>query len=349
MSQLKVLTRDRLAADLALLLVAAIWGSTFVLVKDAVAHYPVLAFLALRFAVAAVALAPAAWLARRRLRASDLPAGLIAGVLLFAGYALQTFGLQETEASRAGFITGLSVVLVPLFVAILWRRLPGRRALVGIALATVGLALLSLNADWSVGRGDLLVLGCAFSFAGHITALAALSPGRDARILTFVQLVTVSALSTATTLIGGGFPAVPGMTWGAVLFTGIVATALAFFVQTAAQQRTTAGHTALILAAEPVFAALFGILVAGERLAARGWLGSAAILAGVVLGALAQAAELPARSVGGAGTRRRRPVSPGRTRALRDGRCPGTPPVRCARQLALAARLRYTDGDENLP
>ncbi|HPL30323.1 MAG TPA: EamA family transporter, partial [Anaerolineae bacterium] len=128
----------RLAADLALLLVTAIWGSTFVLVKDAVAHYPVLPFLALRFAVAAVALAPAAWWARGRLRASDIAAGAAAGALLFAGYALQTFGLQETTASKAGFITGLSVVLVPLFVALLWRRLPTRTALAGTALATAG-------------------------------------------------------------------------------------------------------------------------------------------------------------------------------------------------------------------
>ncbi len=294
MSASRVSTRGRMAADMALLLVTAIWGSTFVLVKDAVAQYPVLAFLALRFAVAAAALAPAAWWARRRLRRSDLLAGAAAGALLFAGYAFQTFGLHETTASKAGFITGLSVVLVPLFVAVLWRRLPTRTALVGTALATVGLALLSLNADWSVQRGDLLVLGCAFSFAGHITALGALSPGRDPRILTLVQVATVAALSGAATLLGGGFPAVPGAVWGAALFTALAATALAFFIQTAAQQFTTAGHTALIFAAEPVFAALFGVLVAGERLAGRGWLGCAAILAGVILGALAQAAELPA-------------------------------------------------------
>lgn len=281
--------RGRLAADFALLLVTAIWGSTFVLVKDAVAQYPVLPFLALRFAVAAVALAPAAWRARKHLHRSDLPAGVAAGALLFAGYAFQTFGLHETTAAKAGFITGLSVVLVPLFVAALWRRLPSRMAIAGTLLAMGGLALLSLNAGFSVQRGDLLVLACAFSFAGHIVALGALSPGRDARILTLVQVVTVAALSGAASLLGGGLPAVPGAVWGAALFTGLAATALAFLVQTAAQQFTTAGHTALIFSAEPVFAALFGVLVAGERLAARGWLGSAAILAGVILGALAQA------------------------------------------------------------
>lgn len=289
MRESPVSTRGRLAADLALLAVTAIWGSTFVLVKDAVAHYPVLPFLALRFAVATLALA--AWPVRRRVRPADLVAGVLVGAFLFAGYAFQTFGLHETEASKAGFITGLSVVLVPLFVALLWRRLPTWKALAGTALATLGLALLSLNADWSIQRGDLLVLGCAFAFAAHITALGALSPGRDPHVLTLVQVATVAVLGGAASLWQRPFPAAPGAVWGAAAFTGLAATALAFFIQTAAQQFTTAGHTALILSAEPVFAALFGVLVAGERLAARGWLGCGAILVGVVLGALAQAGE----------------------------------------------------------
>lgn len=288
--------RRRLAADLALLAVAAIWGSTFVLVKGAVAAYPVLPFLAIRFAIAGLALAPAA-LHRPRWRPSDLAAGALAGTFLFAGYALQTAGLQETEAAKAGFITGLSVVLVPVFLALLWRRRPTAQAVAGTALATLGLGLLTLNADLAINRGDLLVLGCAVCFAGHITALGALSPGRDPRLLTLVQVATVAALSAGLVLLRGPFPAVPQGVWGAALFTALAGTALAFFVQTAAQQFTTAAHTALIFAAEPVFAALFGLLVAGERLTPRGWFGCAVILAGVILGALAQATrpgEVPA-------------------------------------------------------
>lgn len=284
-------TRRRLGADLALLFVTAIWGSTFVLVKDAVAHYPVLPFLTVRFVIAALALAPAVALARVQWRPRDLLAGVGAGVFLFAGYAFQTLGLQHTEAAKAGFITGLSVVLVPLFVALLWRRWPTFQAVAGILLATGGLALMSLNADWSVRRGDLLVLACAFSFAAHITALGALSPGRDARLLTLVQVATVALLSGLLSIGQGTLTAPSLAVWGAAAFTGVAATALAFFIQTAAQQHTTANHTALILAAEPVFAALFGVLVAGERMLARGWLGSVAILAGVVLGALAQGQE----------------------------------------------------------
>ena len=282
-------SRLRLGADLALLAVTAIWGSTFVLVKGAVARYPVFPFLMVRFAVAALVLAPLAWLSRRAIRPHDVPAGILAGVLLFAGYALQTFGLQETEAAKAGFITGLSVVLVPLFVAILWRQWPTWWALLGILLATLGLALLSLNADWSIRRGDLLVLGCAVGFAAHITALGVLSPGRDPRFLTLVQVATVAVLSGLFTSLQGPFPPMPTPVIEAALFTGVAATALAFFVQTAAQRFTTASHTALIFTAEPVFAALFGVLATGERLAVRGWLGCSVILVGVTLGALTQA------------------------------------------------------------
>lgn len=116
--------RAHLAADLALLGVTAIWGSTFVLIKGALAAYPALPFLAVRFGVAALAMLPVVWLGRRRARAGDLLVGAGVGVLLFAGSALQTLGLAETDASKAGFITGLSVVLVPLLVALVWRRLP---------------------------------------------------------------------------------------------------------------------------------------------------------------------------------------------------------------------------------
>ncbi|MGQ9683210.1 MAG: DMT family transporter [Anaerolineae bacterium] len=283
--------RRRLAADLALLSVTAIWGSTFVLVKEAVAQFPVLPFLAVRFAIATLALAPVVAVARLRWCLRDLLAGVFAGTLLFGGYAFQTFGLQQTEAAKAGFITGLSVVLVPLLVAVLWRRWPTLQAMAGVLLATGGLALMSLNADWSVRRGDLLVLACAFSFAAHITALGALAPGRDARLLTLVQVATVALLSGLLSAGQGPLPLPPWPVLGAAAFTGVVATAVAFLVQTAAQKLTSANHTALILTAEPVFAALFGVLVAGERLLLRGWVGSAAILAGVVLGALAQGQE----------------------------------------------------------
>lgn len=267
----------------------AVWGATFVTVKQAVAQYPTLPFLALRFGVGALAMAPMAWLGRRGFRRSDLAAGACAGAFLFGGYTLQTLALERTTASQVAFVNGLSVVLVPLYVGLLARQWPSPRAVSATVLAVAGLALLSLNAGLAIARGDLLALGGAVSFAAHITALAMVSPGRDPRLLCLIQLATAALLGSTAAVWSGSFPPVPGPVWGAAVFTGTVATALAFLVQTAAQQFTTAGHTALILSAEPVWAAICGVLLAGERLSARAWVGCAVILAGVVLGALAQA------------------------------------------------------------
>jgi drug/metabolite transporter (DMT)-like permease len=278
-------------ADLALLGVTAIWGSTFVLVKNAVSSYPVFAFLLLRFGLAVLVLAPLALSGHRHFRARDLWAGAVVGVFLFAGYALQTLGLKQTEAAKAGFITGLSVVLVPVLVAVIWRKMPPWQALLGTLLATAGLALLTLNPNLTISRGDALVLGCALAFAAHITVLGVLAPGHDARLLTFLQVAVVALLSGGWVALDGGLPPAPVNVWAAAGFTAVAATALAFGVQTAAQRYTTPTHTALIFTAEPVFSALFSVLVANEQLSVRGWLGCGIILAGVVLGALAQAGE----------------------------------------------------------
>ena len=171
--------RRQLTADAALLLVTLIWGSTFVMVKNAVASFPVFSFLALRFAFAALALLPFVVLRPRNARA-DLPEGkatplrrraaapLLLGVALFAGYAFQTAGLHLTTPAKAGFITGLSVVIVPLFSALILRQPPARNAWLGVGLAVVGLAFLTLQPGLQVAPGDLLVLACAFAFAAHI-------------------------------------------------------------------------------------------------------------------------------------------------------------------------------------
>jgi len=272
-------------------LVTAIWGATFVMVKGAVAAFPVFAFLALRFALAWLALLPLwAWVRHRQGRGNPASGwtrqwarGTLIGVFLFAGYAFQTGGLQYTTASKAGFITGLSVVMVPLFSAVVLRRPPGRWALVGVGLATAGMFLLSWGGDWHVGLGELLVLGCAFSFAAHITAVGAFAPRGDVLSLTATQIATVGVLSAAASAaFERTWAAPPAEVWGAAAFTGVLATSFAFGVQTAAQRFTSPTHTALIFAAEPVFAAAFGFLLAGETLGVRESVGCTLILLGML-------------------------------------------------------------------
>jgi len=268
-----------------------------VTVKEATATFPIFTFLALRFWIAAAALlAATAWRWRRR-RLSPAAvsfdgravwAGVLVGLALFAGYAFQTFGLRLTTPAKAGFLTGLSVVMVPLFSALMLRRPPDRSAVSGVLLATAGLALLSLQGDLSVAAGDLIVLCCAVAFALHIVALGFFAPRMDALLLATVQVVVVAVLSLAAALIfERPLPPAPAYVWGAALFTGLAATALAFGIQTMAQRFTTPTHTALIFAMEPVWSGVFSYILTGERLGQRALIGCGLILAGMLIAELA--------------------------------------------------------------
>lgn len=298
--------RQQLTADAALLFVTAVWGATFVMVQEAVTGFPVFAFLSLRFIMATAVLLPLflrsvagrSWQVRpadaplpvtgksdtNRIRQTSLLPGIIVGLALFAGYAFQTFGLRLTTPAKAGFITGFSVVLVPLGETLFLRRPPGRSAIVGVGLAAVGLALLSLQSDLSVSLGDLLVLCCAIAFAAHILLIGHFAPSWPPLRLAFVQIATVAVVSSLAAFSVDrpiGWP--PGNVWFAAAFTGLFATALAFFIQSRAQQATTSTHTALIFAAEPVFAGIFSFLLIGEVLGPRQILGCALILAGMLV------------------------------------------------------------------
>jgi drug/metabolite transporter (DMT)-like permease len=309
----------QLIADAALLGVTAIWGATFVMVKDAVASFPVFSFMTLRFVFAALVLVPFV-VSRRRgrgaegqgsggvgerggsnpltLRLSHSPilhlpiAPLLIGIALFAGYAFQTAGLHLTTPAKAGFITGLSVVIVPVVAALWLRQAPERNAWLGVGLALVGLALLSLQNGLAIAPGDLLVFCCALAFAAHILLTGRFAPRYDPVLLTFGQIVVVMLLSGVAALLfdvrsnGGLTTLLAGLNRQilfAAAFTGLFATSLAFGVQTVAQRFTSPTHTALIFAAEPVFAALFSFLLIGEVLGPRQLLGCGLILAGMVV------------------------------------------------------------------
>jgi drug/metabolite transporter (DMT)-like permease len=274
---------------LALVAVTAVWGVTFVQVKDAVAIYPILPFLAVRFGIASAVLAPAAGRVRA-LGGRGVAAAALAGGLLGAGYVLQTLGLERTSVSSAGFVTGMYVVLTPLIALVLFRLRVGRAAWGGVALATAGLAMLA-GIHGGSPTGDLLVLAAAAVYSLQIVLMERYAPRYDPFAFTLVEIAVAFAGLALAAIPTAAVPR--GLTvWGALVVTGVFASALGFLIQTWAQQRTSATRTALVFTLEPVWAALFGYTLAGDRLGALGWGGCAAIMAGIVLAEPAAARTL---------------------------------------------------------
>ena len=279
-------------AVIALVVVTAVWGLTFVQVKDAVELYPLFAFLAVRFAIATAVLAPPALRPLQALPRRGWVAGTGLGVLLAAGYALQTAGLERTTVSNAGFITGLYVVFTPLAAVALFRIRIGTIVWAGVALSTAGLALLS-GVGGGDGVGDLLVLLGSAAYSLQIALMERYAPRYDPVAFTFVEMLAAFVGFAAVAAALGQVEVPRGWTvWGALLVTGVFASALGFLVQTWAQRRTSATRTALAFALEPVWAALFGFWLAGDRLGGVAWLGAALIMAGIVVAEPAAARTL---------------------------------------------------------
>jgi drug/metabolite transporter (DMT)-like permease len=277
-------------ALIALVLVTAVWGVTFVQVKDAVAIYPVLAFLAVRFAIASATLAVPGAARVRGLGRRGVAAASLAGVLLAAGYVLQTVGLQRTSVSNAGFVTGMYVVLTPILALAIFRIRIGVAAWLGVLLAAVGLAMLA-GVESGSAVGDLLVLGGAAVYSLQIVLLERFAPLYDALGFTLVEMLAAFAVLLVAAIPSLEVPR--GWTvWGALIVTGVFASALGFLVQTWVQQRSSATRTALIFALEPVWAAIFGFALAGDRLGALGLGGCAVIMAGIILAEPAAASAL---------------------------------------------------------
>jgi drug/metabolite transporter (DMT)-like permease len=280
------------AALAALVAVTAVWGLTFVQVKDALELYPLFAFLALRFAIAAAVLAPPAVRGLRGLGAGGFGGAALAGGLLAVGYALQSAGLERTSVSSAGFVTGMYVVLTPVLGLLCFRLAVSRAAWLGVLVATAGLALLS-GVHAGSAAGDLLVLGGAAVYALQIVLMERYAPRYEAVPFTFVEMAVSFAGLAVVAVAAGQVRAPHGWTvWGALLVTGVFASALAFLAQTWAQRRTSATRTALVFSLEPVWAALFGVTIAGDRLGVAGWLGCAVIMAGIALAEPAAGATL---------------------------------------------------------
>ena len=276
----------------ALVGVTAIWGVTFVQVQDALALYPLFAFLAVRFAISTVALAPFAWGALRSLPREGYVAGIGVGVLLAAAYGLQTAGLELTTVASTGFITGLYVVFTPLLALVLFGTAVPRSLWFGVVLAVLGLLLLS-GIPGGSALGNALVLANAVFQSFQITAMERLAPRYDPRALTFLQMATSFVAFTVIAVSLGELEMPHGGTvWGALLVTGLFAGALGYLIATWVQARTTAARAALVFTLEAPFAALFGVLLADEVLGWAGWLGCGVMMVGIVLAEPAAAATL---------------------------------------------------------
>ena len=294
------------------MLTAAIWGSTFVVVKDALHDVSPLLFNLLRMIIATVVLAAIYHRDLRRLKRSYLAGGAVVGLCLAAGYSFQTAGLARTTPAKSAFITGLIVVIVPLLCAVPLLRPPTMRkpslsAFGGALMAFAGILLLTTPAGtpWaallgSINSGDLLTLLCALGFALHVVALAHISPRLPLGALAVLQLTFCTLImGFALPLFEHAWIHVSTRLIVALLVTGVLATAVAFTVQSWAQQRLSATHTALILALEPVFAFLTSFLFYGERLSGRASVGALLILGGIAftellpLGTHATAHEAP--------------------------------------------------------
>jgi len=270
-------------ATAALILVTAVWGVTFVQVKDAVELYPFLAFLAVRYLIATAALAPVAVARLRGLGRDGLVAGAVLGVLVALGIGLQTAGLERTTVTNTGFITGLYVLFTPLLGLALFRTKIPREVWLAVGLAIVGLGFLSGIPDGSAG-GDLLVLASTVAQALQIVMVERYANRFDAFALTFAQVATAALCFGAIALAAGDLSVPRGATvWAALLVTGVFAVAFALVVQVWAQRRVSAARIAIIFSLETVFAGLAGYLFAGDRLGALALAGCGLILAGIVL------------------------------------------------------------------
>lgn len=275
-------------ADLLLLAVAFIWGSTFVLTKDALRSIGPFTFLGIRFLLAYVFLYMATFRQVKDIDRQTVKAGMVIGLTLMSGYAFQTVGLQYTTASNAGFITGLSVVIVPIIISLYSRSLPGWSTLLSTLIATAGLFLLTINTSWRISYGDLLVLGCALGFALHVVLVGLYAARLNPIALTLIQILFVGLITLGIGLFNEPWPPTfNASVLEALIITSVPATALAFLIQNTVQRYTTPIRTAVIFITEPVFAAGFAYVWAGERLGSQAVIGCVLILAGMLVSELA--------------------------------------------------------------
>lgn len=274
--------RTTLLATLALLAMTATWGSTFFLIKDLLDRVPTLDFLAVRFAIASVAMLVVAPRAVARLSPTVRRHALVLGLLYGVAQILQTAGLAHTAASVSGFITGMYVVLTPVFAAAILRTRITPVTWAAVALATVGLGVLTLS-GFSLGYGEAITLVSAVLYALHIVGLGAWSTPRDAVGMSILQIMVITVVCFVATVPDGIVLPATGSDWLSVVYMALVAGALAMLGQTWAQAHLAPTRTAIIMSMEPVFAASFAVWLGGEDVTARLIVGGLMVLTAMLV------------------------------------------------------------------
>lgn len=275
--------RRDIKADLWLLSVTVVWGTSFPIMSVALKHIGPYSFLALRYTLAAVLLFIYRYKEIVNIKAHEVKGGILVGLTLFFAAAFQTVGLLYTTPSKSGFITGVNVVLVPIFIAIIYKKLPDIKTIVGVAVSVLGLGLLSINGDLSINYGDTLTLFCAVFCAAQILLVDKYACKGDIFIITAIEMLVVGVLSfiPAIFLERLSFTVNP-VTIGSILFTAVFCTIYAYVVQNKMQRFTKPTHAAVIFLAEPVFSALFSTFI-GDKLTIKSLFGCALILFGMII------------------------------------------------------------------
>ena len=274
--------KSKLTLYIAMISIAAVWGSSFVVMKDSLERQNVFSFLSSRFILAALLMflyKPGVF---RGLTKKFIYRGIIAGILLGSGYIFQTYGLTKTTVSNTGFITGLYLVFTPLISLIILKRHVLKIQWLAVVVATIGLFFISYNGV-TIGLGEILVLISAFIYGAHFVALGEWSDGKNTYALTFIQVVTVAAL-TSIFAFKDGFQIAPDSTvWIAILYTAFFATFLGFLIQTKAQSVMSATVASVLLATETPFAVFFGLYFHSDPLTLRIITGGSLVMVAMAL------------------------------------------------------------------
>lgn len=273
-----------LFADISLLFVAIVWGSGFVVTKNALDHISPFYLLTFRFAIAALLLGLIFFKRIKEARKKDIKAGILVGFFLFGGFATQTVGLNYTTAGKQAFITATNVVMVPFIYWAISKKKPDNYEVFAAILCFIGIGILSLDENLSMAYGEVLTLICAVFFALHISSVGYFAKDSDPFVLAFVQIGTAAILSVIfANLLEVKLVEIKSVAIIPILYLGIFSTLLAFLIQTIAQKYTSSVHTAIILSLEAVFGSLLALIFLKEAFTIKFLIGCLSILAAVII------------------------------------------------------------------